>query len=213
MLPDVQGLRWGLLLILLLLAVFLAPLFGGSTLAELISLALFEFVVVAALITSVTHTRGRIIGAVVAALWFAATVAALLADAMHGFVAAFSAVMLAGALLVTFYNLLDREAGDLDALIGAVFGYILLAMTWAMLFVQIERWHPGSFEFPLDSDLWSSLIYFSLITLTTLGYGDILPIAPVARLTAGLEAVVGVLYIAVMIGNIVGTYRRRVNKL
>ncbi|WP_432653391.1 potassium channel family protein [Ruegeria atlantica] len=62
--------------------------------------------------------------------------------------------------------------------------------------------------FPSDADLWSASIYFSLVTLTPLGYGDILPVSAVARISAGFEAVSGVLYIAIMIGSIVGTYRQ-----
>ena len=209
MLTEIPGLRWGILLVLLLLAVLLESLFGASATVELLSLAIFEFVIVCALVTSVTHNRGRVIGAMVAALWFTATLAAFVTEKMHGLVAAFSVVMLAGALLVTFHNLLDRDEGNLDALVGAIFGYTLLGMTWAMLFVQIERWQPGSFDFPDEADLWSSLIYFSFVTLTTLGYGDILPVAPIARILAGLEAAVGVLFIAVMVGSIVGSYRRR----
>jgi len=204
-----RGLRWGALLALLLAAMVLEFLSDGSATVELISLGLFEFVVVAALVTSVPEILGRVIGAGIAALWFAATLVALIVDTGHDIVAAFSVVMLAGTLFVTFRNLLGRDTGDPDALVGAIFGYVLLAMTWAVLFVQIERWQPASFNFPAASDLWSSLIYFSLITLTTLGYGDVLPVAPLARIAAGLEAVVGVLYIAVMIGSIVGSYRRR----
>ena len=83
----------------------------------------------------------------------------------------------------------------------------MLGMVWAMLFIQIESWQPGSISFTDGADIWSTSIYYSLVTLTSLGYGDILPISPLARVVAGLEAVVGVLYIAVMIGSIVGTYK------
>lgn len=202
-----EGYRWGILLMLLLLAILLEPLFGPALPVRLLGLALFEIVVVAALVTSVRDVRGRSFGAVIAALWFAASLLAMSTDVLHGPLVAVSVALLLGALFVTFRNLLDREAGDLDALIGAIFGYLLLAMAWAMLFVHIERWQPGAFTFPDDADHWSSLIYYSLVTLTSLGYGDILPVAALARIAAGLEAVVGVLYIAVMIGSIVGTYR------
>lgn len=207
-----EGLRWGILLLLLLLAILLEPLFGSARPVRLLGLALLEFVVVAALVTSVRDVRGRSFGAVIAVLWFAASLLAMSTDVLHGLVVAASVAMLLGALFVTFRNLLDREAGDLDALIGAIFGYILLAMAWAMLFLHLERWQPGAFAFPDDGDHWSSLIYYSLVTLTSLGYGDILPVAPLARIAAGLEAVVGVLYIAVMIGSIVGTYRPATRK-
>jgi hypothetical protein len=59
----------------------------------------------------------------------------------------------------------------------------------------------------LDSDIWSSVVYYSIVTITSLGYGDILPISPLARMVAGFEAIVGVLYIAIMIGSIVGKFQ------
>ncbi|PRY26933.1 ion channel [Aliiruegeria haliotis] len=209
MLRDTPEVRWGALLVLLLVAILLEPVFGASRPVELLGLALLQFVVVRALFTSVTDRRGRIAGLALALFWFGATLFAIFVDALHGVVAAVSVLMLAGALYVTFRNLLDREAGDLEALVGAVFGYVLLAMAWAMFFVQIERWQPGAISFPDDAPLWSSSVYYSLVTLTSLGYGDILPVHPLARVMSGLEAVVGVLYIAVMIGSIVGSYRGR----
>ena len=73
--------------------------------------------------------------------------------------------------------------------------------------VQIERSHPGSFLLPDGSDSWAIMLYYSLVTMTTLGYGDILPLTPLAMMAAGFEAVIGVLYIAVMVGSIVGNLK------
>lgn len=112
------------------------------------------------------------------------------------------------ALWATFANLVNAREGNIDNLMGAVFGYLLLAVAWAILYRQMERLHPGSFAIEEGADLSSSMIHFSLVTLTTLGYGDILPQTRPAEIAAGLEAVVGVLYIAVMVGSIVGTYQR-----
>ena len=51
------------------------------------------------------------------------------------------------------------------------------------------------------------MLYYSIVTLTTLGYGDILPTNSLAMMAAGFESIVGVLYIAVMIGSIVGNLK------
>ena len=48
-----------------------------------------------------------------------------------------------------------------------------------------------------------TLLYFSIVTMTTLGYGDIVPVAPVARMLCGVEAVVGQLYVAIFIARLV----------
>jgi voltage-gated potassium channel len=65
----------------------------------------------------------------------------------------------------------------------------------------------GSFTSQLAGDFSASL-YFSLATITTLGYGDITPIEPFARIWAVLEAVVGLLYVAVLIARLVSDFRR-----
>jgi voltage-gated potassium channel len=56
------------------------------------------------------------------------------------------------------------------------------------------------------------LLYFSLVTLTTLGYGDLLPVTPFARIVAALEAVTGVLYIAITVARLVAAYQRTENE-
>ncbi|MEM9499932.1 MAG: potassium channel family protein, partial [Pseudomonadota bacterium] len=108
-----------------------------------------------------------------------------------------------------FANLIKREDVDVEGLLEGIYGYFLLAMVWAILFVQIERWLPGAFRLPDGRDLSVEMIYFSLVTLTTLGYGDVLPVAPAAQFAAGMEAAVGVLYVAVLIGSMVGSYQSR----
>jgi uncharacterized membrane protein len=66
---------------------------------------------------------------------------------------------------------------------------------------------PGSFIFP-DRNDFPGFLYFSLATLTTLGYGDITPVTTLARTSATLEAVTGVFYSAVLVARLVSMYRR-----
>jgi hypothetical protein len=69
--------------------------------------------------------------------------------------------------------------------------------------------YPGSFQFGANAtDRESDLIYFSLVTLTTVGYGDIVPLTGEARMLAALEAVAGVLYVAITVAVLVSAYRR-----
>ena len=58
-----------------------------------------------------------------------------------------------------------------------------------------------------EISLQNNLAYFSFVTLTTLGYGDIVPVAPLARSLAVLEALTGVLFMAVLISRLVGSYK------
>ena len=205
------ALHWGTLLLFLLAAVAVEPLFGYSLLAEVVSLTLFILSIVGAVFASARTLAVRFLGTAVALIWFVACIATLFGADLHGAAAALSSVLVVGTLSMTFSYLVLSKEGNLNTLLGAIFGYLLLTMAFAMLFIRIERWHPGSFEIAKDADLWSSMLYYSLVTMTTLGYGDILPATPPAQMAAGFEAVFGVLYIAVMIGSIVGSYRNKRN--
>jgi len=92
---------------------------------------------------------------------------------------------------------------------GAVAAYILLAITWSYLYQLIELLLPGSFHLtetafsPGERSLKIDLTYFSFITLTTLGYGDITPLHPTARLFVIMEALLGQLYPATLLARLV----------
>jgi hypothetical protein len=90
---------------------------------------------------------------------------------------------------------------------GGVCAYLLIGMAWAFAYQLVEEIQPGSFHFvasPTNVDqLISKLIYFSFATLTTVGFGDILPVSPFARSMAIAEAVVGQLFPAILIGALV----------
>ena len=89
-------------------------------------------------------------------------------------------------------------------MVGAIFGYFVIATACALLFRQMEGAHPGSFRLPEGGDLDTQMLYFSLITVTTAGYGDITPVTSVAQISTALEAALGTLYLAILIGRIVG---------
>jgi ion channel len=90
---------------------------------------------------------------------------------------------------------------------GAVAVYLLFGLAWAQAYECVEALAPGAFQFPrgdLTTGGWfSPLLYFSFITLTTLGYGDILPVHPAARSLAMFEALMGQLYPAILIAKLV----------
>lgn len=108
--------------------------------------------------------------------------------------------------LVFRFSLLDNRATRPDRIVAGICGYLILALFWANLYSIETLLHPGSL---IDRDGPASreaggLVYFSLITLSTVGYGDITPVTPGARLLSGLEAITGTLYLAVFISTLVG---------
>jgi hypothetical protein len=87
---------------------------------------------------------------------------------------------------------------------GAVAAYLLLGIIWAYAYALLEHLRPGAFSGPLSAaDGARAFFYFSFVTLTTTGYGDILPLHPAARSLAMLEAVTGPLYLAILVARLV----------
>jgi hypothetical protein len=98
---------------------------------------------------------------------------------------------------------------DLNRIVSAVCVYLMLGVVWAVLYYLLETVVPGSFS-GLDSynePLWFwRLLYFSFVTLSTLGYGDITPANAFSESLAYFEAIVGQFYIAVVVASLVGSY-------
>ncbi len=130
--------------------------------------------------------------------------------------------LLAGAYLSTILFLSLASAGVLARVLragpvttqriqGAVAAYLMMGLIWAFAYSLIELREPGSFNLPGApaegySDSGGSmrdLAYFSFVTLTTLGYGDVTPKSSSARTLATLEALVGQLYLVILIARLV----------
>jgi hypothetical protein len=95
-----------------------------------------------------------------------------------------------------------------ETLFAAIVVYLLLGLMWSVIFRFVETLQPGSFHLPHEqtSGFHSIFLYYSFVTLTTLGYGDISPISPLARSLAILEAITGQMYVAVLIARLMGTH-------
>ena len=89
--------------------------------------------------------------------------------------------------------------------------YLLLGLMWMFAYLLVARVVPDAFAFTTGPAADQSLhganaFYFSFITLCTVGYGDIIPVSPVARMLAAMEAITGTLYVAVLISRLVAMY-------
>lgn len=110
-------------------------------------------------------------------------------------------------------HLFERRAVRIDDILGSVCGYLIAALAWANVYSLMELVAPGAFlvatpDKPALTE-WHGrealFAYFSLTTLTTIGYGDVTPVAPIARSAAMLEGVFGQFYIAVVVAQLVGS--------
>ena len=106
-----------------------------------------------------------------------------------------------------FILVIQSKKVSLDTIMGAISGYFILAVTWAMLFHLIEILIPGSFKFPEGVSVSPDIfIYYAQITLTSVGYGDIIPLNPISRSASAILAMTGQVYLAVILGILIGIY-------
>ena len=92
-------------------------------------------------------------------------------------------------------------------IVGAICIYMMLGLIWAVLYLFLAEAVPGSFN-GLSQSPWienfNIAIYFSFVTITTLGYGDISPVLPLARFLVLMEAITGVFYMAILVASLIG---------
>ena len=120
----------------------------------------------------------------------------------------FLAILFTGytATVILSYLFTEDEITS-DVIMGAICVYFLIGLAWAFIFFTLELFQPGSFQMPQGQGIdLSHFSYYSYVTLTTLGYGDITPISTQARSLALLEAIMGQLYLAILVARLVGIH-------
>lgn len=186
--------------------------------------AFFSLLIVAVLLLVFEDRQYR---RVAVSLGLAAIVAVWASNAMGGLT---SRVLLVGAYLLAvcffafaLYGILlaivVKQASG-DAIFGTVCGYLLLGIIWSLLYSAVEIAFPGSFEMPARgvAEVATArpdhgvLTYYSFITLTTVGYGDVTPITTFARTLAWMEAITGQFYLAILVAGLVGFKVTQANK-
>jgi hypothetical protein len=118
-------------------------------------------------------------------------------------------VFLILAMFSTLRQVLFQNTVDRNRLYGAVCAYLLLGVLWALAYASLASTSPTAFKGAVDVEgpVWNvQWIYFSFVTLTTLGYGDITPVSSTARVLAYSEAILGLFYMAVLVAGLVGAY-------
>ena len=119
-------------------------------------------------------------------------------------------VLITIALITHVAN--SRETNS-STLLCAVNSYLLIGLSFSMLFILLELIIPGSFNVPeADVHRDSTFFYFGFVTLTTLGYGDILPLTPLARSMASFTALFGQLYLVTIMAFLIGKYLNTKNQ-
>lgn len=179
---------------------------------------LLEIFLLAALmggvLSSLANRRGLLVTSVLALLFLLTRWAGILLDIVNLIpVSALFATAFFGYVTVVLIRhiFLESERVDADLIYGAISVYLLIGVTFGFAYVCLNALAPGSFsgidaEFAKPQEVVRDFNYFSFVTLTTLGYGDITPQSHQAGVLAYLEAIVGQVYLTVLVARLVGMY-------
>ncbi len=172
---------------------------------------LFAFVLVTAVRVVTAENRRRMIAYGLAVLWLVIKSAGVVTQndflqvvADLSFIA--FCFFCVGMIL---RHIVTAKKVDFEVICASVSAYLLIAITWAVSYDLIYALRPESFsgiEGGAEMDL-NNFIYFSLTTITTLGYGDITPVSVPVGIWATLEAATGVFYMAILVARLVSVYR------
>ena len=201
--------RFGVLLISILLLFTLRPFLVGYVSLKIL-MDIFISVIVVSVIYAVSEQKRVLMIALAIAIptlvlswsYYFVNIAAirLVADGI-------SAVFAAYATIIILSYVFRKKKITADVIFAAISGFFLIGLMWAFVFSALELISPGSFQYPqVEGDRLTHATYYSFVTLTTLGYGDITPVSAPARSFSLLEAITGQLYIAILIAGLVGIY-------
>lgn len=209
-----QGYRHVYLLGSLFLLMLAYPFLGE----RLLGLALLDLLLIVTLATSIlacaTTRRQVAIGLVLAGALQIARWSVLITD-HRGLLSAYPVLGLlffgyvTGLMLGEVFRRMSRVSAD--TICGALSIYLLLGLVWSFGYALLEIAEPGSFSFggaaasPHGAD-FARFIGFSFVTLTTLGYGNIVPTNPRADALTSTEAIVGQIYLTVLVARLVALH-------
>lgn len=121
------------------------------------------------------------------------------------------ALLLLGCVVCILFFIFRNLRATMDGIFAALAAYLLLAAAFSMVYSLVLLRDPGSFSMPAPlpahplQSIRAEMTYFSFVTIATLGYGDLVPATPVARMLAVIEAVLGQFYVAVVVALLVGS--------
>lgn len=194
---------------LLIAAPFVEEVEGGHFILSV----LFSLVLIAAVFAVANRKRSLVIALALAipaivARW----INQLRPDLVHPAVfLVFALVLLAFVIGHLLYFVLHAPVVNVEVLCASIAAYLMLGLTWTVAYWLVDQVTPGgAFSFNTDRGSHSmngfTGFYFSFITLSTVGYGDVTPVSQAARLLAAMEAMTGSLYVAVLIARLVSLY-------
>ena len=200
------------LLIVLVTKFVLAPFLSGI-IGQLFSSAIFLYAIIIIVRTFSLHQKLFRFYLGIAGLAFGLETVARFGWYSHEaiffllFIQAVYVIYLGVAAFLILRDILFCQRITADTIRGGICVYFLIGFVWALFYGIVVSFDPQAFSQPLiEGESYSKVIYFSFVTLTTLGYGDIIPVSPLAKMLTNLEAIIGQMYPAILIAILVGGY-------
>jgi len=133
----------------------------------------------------------------------------LLVSPALSFIGTCSGILFFAFLAITIVSFVFKQNRvTLNVINASIVVYLLVAIMWAFLFILVDKVQPGSFSIveSQGEGITFHFFYYSFVTITTLGYGDITPTTEIARSLAVIEALIGQIYLVVLVARLVGIH-------
>jgi hypothetical protein len=202
---------YGLVLLTIVLAIVIASLGEGGALTQWLSLLLIGAALLLALRTAEVHPRTQRLVAVLVGI---ALVVGLLSSLPSmtfvpaSLVLVIGAVLIAATSIVLAGRLVRNPEVTRQTIVGALCVYLLIGLFFAFVFGAISRVLGAPFFASIDSASSSDYLYFSFVTLATVGYGDLVARSNVGRMLAATEGLTGQLYLVTVVALLVSNLNR-----
>jgi hypothetical protein len=208
-LKVLTGSRYLALWVSFVLLMVLTPFTAGPIGSVVLSI-IFSFVLISGILTVSRDRRLLIVGLIPLVIALTSRWISYFTDsqALQSVAFLFGTITLAYVAFLLFSSLFKAREITSTIIWQAISVYLLIGLAWAALFMVVEGLSPGSFQDNTGGALnYPAIVYYSFVTLATLGYGDILPMTSTARGLAVLEVLTGVLFMAILISRLVGAWK------
>ena len=195
----------------------IVPLFSNLAKASSLEEIIFFFLLLSTLYTVAHNKLLLIFGLVLTAITFATTLSTEQADHpmfIFGLICAITLIVV--VIVVIIHDVIISKEIVTDTIFGAISAYLLIGVSWALTYLLADILLPGSIVMiadlgqntsaTTDQGSFNVYNYFSFVTMTTLGYGDIIPTHPATRALATYQAIFGQMYIAILVARLVALH-------
>jgi hypothetical protein len=208
----------GMLILLLIMHFILIPIFGSFSFFMVVLNIFWMLFLVAGIFSLSTSRKQAILISIVPILfilfgWISTFSPSPFTILMHLVLSVATFLLL---IILVLLKVFEPGPITLHRVIGSIVVYMLMANLFAIVYLFFYEYIDGSFQITLppfeSNSLDANFMYFSYITITTTGFGEIVPLHPIARSLVQVEAIIGVLYPVILIGRLVSEANETSNK-